>query len=324
MGDAPGSPRPGTGLNGQIIARSEAMREILALVRKIAGSDVPVLIQGEIGVGKRVVAQEIHRQSRRAAGPFVGLACGALRESELEEKLFGEPWDEFRMDAGAPAGVFEASRRGTLLLDGVTQLPLWAQAKLLDALKRGGGQNRADVAGETRVIASITGNPETAVAEDCLHSGLYYHLGAVRIDIPPLRHRQEDLRALAEAFLAAAVAKLGASAAQLPWHFSEEAWQRLRQHDWPGNRLELSAAVAHAVAMADGPEIGRECVEGSLLSRGRPSADAETVTVPLAGGLKEMQRAVIDEVIRRCRGNKAAAARNLRLHRRTLYRMLEE
>jgi DNA-binding NtrC family response regulator len=161
------------------------------------------------------------------------------------------------------------------------------------------------------------------VVENRFYSGLYYYLNTVRIDIPPLRHRQEDIRSLAEHFLAAAAFPLSAALDKVPRHFSAEAWQSLLQYHWPGNVLQLAAVVAHAAGLAEGPEIGQACFAG-LLGRVRQHADSETILVPLAGGLKNMKRAVINEVLRRCRGSKAAAARALKLHRRTLYRLLEE
>jgi len=312
--------------DGHVVARSAAMREILDLVRKIAGADVPVLILGEIGAGKQTIAREIHRQSPRAARPFVHVVCGSLRESDLEERLFGQSWDGSRRGTGAPASLLEASQCSTLFLDGVWQLPVWAQVKLLDALQRSRGRNRENgalVSAQARVIASSTCDLETSVAENRFYSGLYYYLNAVRIDVPPLRHRQEDILALAEHFLAAAVSMLSAPRDQLPWRFSEEARHALLRCDWPGNVLQLAAVVAHAAMLAEGPEIGQACVAG-LLGRVRQLPDSETIPVPLAGGLKEMESTLINEVIRRCRGNKAAAARALKLHRRTLYRLLEE
>ena len=161
------------------------------------------------------------------------------------------------------------------------------------------------------------------MAENRFYSGLYYYLNAVRIDIPPLRHRQEDIRALAEHFLAGAAFPACPAPGKVPRYFSAEAWQSLLQYDWPGNVLQLAAVVAHAAVLAEGPEIGQACFAG-LLGRVRQHADSETISVPLAGGLKEMELALINEVVRRCRGNKAAAARALKLHRRTLYRLLEE
>jgi two-component system response regulator GlrR len=302
------------------------MREILDLVGKIARANVPVLIQGEIGTGKQTIAREIHRQSPRAARPFVHVVCGSLRESDLEEKLFGQSWDCFRRSTGGPASLSEPSQYGTLFLDGVTQLPFWAQVKLLDVLQRSNGRSRKDgvVSGvEARVIASSTCDLQTAAVENRFYAGLYYSLNAVRIDVPSLRHRQEDVRALAEHFLAGAAARLCAAPDKVPRCFSAEAWQSLLHYEWPGNVLQLAAVVAHAAMLAEGPEIGPACVAG-LLGRVRRNGDSEMISVPLAGGLKDMELALVNEMIRRCRGNKAAAARALKLHRRTLYRLLEE
>ena len=312
--------------DGPVIARSATMREILDVVRRVAGVDVPVLILGEMGVGKQTIAREIHRESRRAAGPFVHIACEALRESDLEEKLFGESPDWARRGTGPAASVLEASKCGTLFLDGVAELPLWAQSKLLDALQCSDGQhprNGVAVPPRARLIASSVCDVETAVVENRFCSGLYYQLNAVRIDVPLLRHRPEDILALAEHFLAAAASTLVPPRNQLPWRFSLEVRQALLRCDWPGNVMQLSAVVGHAVLLAEGPEIGLACVAG-LLGRAPHRAGSETIAVPLSGGLKEMELALINEVLRRCRGNKAAAARALKLHRRTLYRLLEE
>ena len=302
------------------------MREVLDLVRKVAGSNVPVLIQGEIGTGKQTIAQEIHRQSLRAARPLVHVACGSLRESDLEERLFGQSSDGSRGGAGGPASLWESCQSNTLFLDGVSQLPAWAQVKLLDALQCGCGPGpeagSAAPAG-ARVIASSTCDLDCAVVENRFNSGLYYYLNAVRIDVPPLRHRQEDIPALAEHFLAAAVARLPAPRNRLPWHFSEEARQCLLRCPWPGNVLQLATVVSHAAMLAEGPRIGEACVAG-LLGRAPQPANCEMISLALTGGLKDMERDLINEVVRRCHGNKAAAARVLKLHRRTLYRLLEE
>ena len=308
---------------GPFIARSTAMCEILGLVRKIARANVPVLIQGEIGTGKQTIAREIHRQSPRAARPLVHVVCGSLRESDMEEKLFGPSWNGAQRSPSGPAHLLELSQGSTLFLDGVTQLPLWAQVKLLDALQGSNGRSRegeATIAADPRVIASSTCDPQTAVAENRFYPGLYYYLNAVRMDVPPLRRRQEDIRALAEHFLAEASS---ATPNNVRPRFSAEAWQSMLQYDWPGNVLQLAAVVARAAMMAEGPEMGQACFAG-LLDGACEQADSETISVSLTGGLKSMELALINEVIRRCRGNKAAAARALRLHRRTLYRLLEE
>ncbi len=326
--DGPGSYGPWPRSDGQIIARCAAMREILDRVCQVAGTAIPVLLQGEIGVGKTAIAREIHRQSRCAAGPFVRIVCGALRESELEKKLFGESEDSFRAGADKPAGHFglESGQRGTLFLDGVAQLPAWAQIKLLDALQNRTGRSCEDntpIPTQPRVIASTTCDLDTAVVQNHFDSRLYYSLHAVRIDVPPLRHRQEDVQALAEHFLAASVSEFYPLRHRPPRYFSQEAQQCLLRYDWPGNILQLVAVVAHAAMLTEGPEIGQVCI-ASLLGSSRRMPDSETISVPLAGGLRQMELAIVNEIIRRCRGNKAAAARALELHRRTLYRLLEE
>ena len=313
--------------DGRVIARSAAMREILDAARQLAGTAIPVLLQGEIGVGKTTIAREIHRRSRFAAGPFVRIACGSLRESELERKLFGESGDSVGEGARKPVGLLglEPGQRGTVFLDGIAQLPVWAQIKLLDALQesREHGNDGALVPGQARVIASTTCELKNAVIQNRFDARLFHYLDFFRIDIPPLRHRQDDVRALAEHFLAAAISEVHPSPQMPPRYFSEEAWQCLLQFDWPGNVLQLATVVAHATMLAEGPEIGPACV-AALLGPMRQHSGCEMISVPLANSLREMELAIVNEMIRRCRGNKAAAARSLGLHRRTLYRLLEE
>ena len=312
---------------GHVIARSAAMREIVALVGRVAGADVPVLILGEIGVGRQAIAREIHRQSRRAANAFVHVLCGALRESDLEQRLFGRSCDRSRSEPGAAVSLFEASQGGTLFLDGLAQLPLWAQVKLLDALQRGVGPRReADGPGGVppRVIASSKCDLGVAVSQGRFFSGLYYYLNAVRIEVPPLRHRQDEIIPLAEHFLALAVPALGPPRDQFAWRFSWEARQALLQYDWPGNVMQLATVVTHAAMLAEGPEIKLAGVARLLENVRRGADSAETILVPAGGGLREVELAFVKETIRRCGGNKAAASRALGLHRRTLYRLLEQ
>jgi DNA-binding NtrC family response regulator len=311
--------------NGKPMGRSPAMREILNLVPRIARTEAPVLIQGEVGTGKEMLAAEIHRQSKRASGPLVRVACGALRESELDDRLFGHYEESPGEGNGRPIGLLQTGHGGTLFLDDVSCLPFWAQVKLLDVLQQGRHcrfPSSAIVPLDVRVIASSTRDLEAATAEGDFYCALYYHLNVVRIHIPPLRHRQQDVQALAEHYLALANLARGAHSGG-PRRFSGEAWQCLLRHDWPGNALQLASVVAHAVLLADGEEIGPSGVSESL-GRACQHRNADTLSVPLSGGLKEMERSIIEEVIHRCRGNKAAAARTLGLHRRTLYRLLQD
>jgi DNA-binding NtrC family response regulator len=308
-----------------LVAKSASMDEILGLVSKIAPTDVAVLIQGEPGVGKQSVARRIHRQSSRAGGPFVHVGCGGIPKTQLDVQLFGEPGRGAGEDSGRRPGLFERARGGTLFLDDVPRLPFWASVNLFDVLQQcahapSQGANNEPVS--VRVIASATRDIESAVARNQFYSGLYYYLSAVRIYVPPLRERREDIPELAKHFLAAADGRGSAPAGAARRRFSKDALECLLSYDWPGNILELASVVAHAAILTNAEEIGRECVTDTL---GKVAChdDSEKISVPLAGGLKEIERYVIKEVIRRCRGNKAAAARSLGLNRRKLYRLLE-
>ena len=300
--------------DGPMIAASKAMREVLELVRRSAPTDAAVLIHGEPDTGKELLARQIHRQSPRAGGPFVRVACGALRESEVAQRLFGD------------SSLLDSARGGTLFLHNVAELPLWTQVMLLDALQQGPDSRGGDRGPATlglRVIASTTADLQTATAPRAFLPSLYYYLNVVPIHVPPLRHRPQDIRPLAELYLQAANAVRARWKDSGPCRFADETFPCLLQYDWPGNNLELASVVTHAVLLAEGERIGPAAISQSLVKAVSPPA-SETLAVPLAGGLKQIERAVIAAVIERCRGNKAAAARLLGLHRRTLYRLLED
>jgi DNA-binding NtrC family response regulator len=315
----------GNGAGQPIVAASPAMREILTLVERCAPTDAPVLIYGEPDTGKELIAREIHRRSWRAGGPLVRVACEAICESDLAEALAGGRPDADRA-AGAPRTLLEQAREGTLLLKDVAALPRWAQARLLDGIQQE-PRRRADAAGHAaagvRLIASSTTDLHTGAAQRVVVPSLYHYLAVVEIHVPPLRHRGQDIRPLAEHYTAAANAMRTRDGSRNPCRLSEDAFQCLLEYDWPGNILQLASVVTHAVLLADEEEITRARFAASLGELG-PRDDAETISVPLAGGLKQIERRVIEAVIDRCRGNKAAAARALGLHRRTLYRLLQD
>jgi two-component system NtrC family response regulator len=196
-----------------------------------------------------------------------------------------------------------------VLLDEILQLPLWAQVRLVDFCQQGA---------DPRLMATTTCDVDAALADGRFDPELYYALGAMRIRVPPLRHRQEDIQALAEHFLAGS-----RTPGQGPRRFSEGAWRLLLEYDWPGNVAQLCAAVNRAAASSDDGEIGAEAV-AECLPKVRAHRGCETISLELSGGLRAMEREIVNEVIRRCRGNKAAAARALGLHRRTLYRVLRK
>jgi two-component system response regulator HydG len=321
---AAAEPAQASAHSGRIVAQSKAMREILDLVERCAPTDASILIYGEPDTGKELIARQIHRQSRRAAGPFVPVDCGALGESELAERLFG--YADRGWDRGHPATMtlLESAHEGTLFLQGMSQLPLWGQARLLEVLQqrrcyRAGSNERVPL--DVRVIASTTVDLQAAVAQRTFLPSLYYMLNIVPLLVPPLRQRPQDIRPLADTYLALANSMRSRQAGGDPCRFTAEAWQCLQDYGWPGNTLQLAGVVTHAVLLADGPEIGQAKIT-ALLGAVSPRGDCDTISVPLAGGLKAIERSIIDAVIDRCRGNKAAAARLLGMHRRTLYRIL--
>ena len=270
-------------------------------------TDAPVLICGEPDTGKELLAREIHRQSRRAAGPFIRVACGALRETELAERLVAPSGR--RLDGGrqTPSSALTEARGGTLFLDNVGQLPLWSQTTLLDALQQDGGAPAADhreAKLNVRLIASSASDLQEAVARRTSPRACTTSSTSSRSACRPCGTAQ-DIRPLAEMYLAVADSM---RADREPCRFTDDAWHCLLEYDWPGNTLQLASVVAHAAILADGEEIGRAKI-AEALGAVVPRSDSDTISVALAGGLKEIERAVIGAVIERCRGNKAAAAR---------------
>jgi len=249
----------------------------------------------------------------------------ALSAAELDCRLFGREW--VRLDQQDPphGGLLEEANGGTLFLDGVDLLPFWAQVKLFDAMLDGWSPRHEGFRVgplDVRVVASTACDIEAALAENRFHSGLYYWLGAAVIAVPPLRLRVEDLRVLAESHLARLDFGRSPREGEVGHRLSEDAWQCLLEYEWPGNIPELISVMTQLVLLGEAEPISRNSV-ARVLRQARQPKNSETVSVSLSGGLKQIERHVIEEVIDRCGGNKAAAARVLGLHRRTLYRILE-
>ena len=249
-----------------------------------------------------------------------------LRESDLAERLFGRAEAGMGRNSPATSPLVEEARGGTLFLEDVAQLPLWGQVRLLEVLLQQPSPARAapwaGPATDVRVIASCTIDLPTAVGQRVFLSSLYYYLKVVEIHVPPLRHRPEDICPLAESYLEIANTARAGQGNKPPCRFAQGALQCLLDYDWPGNTLQLASIVAHAVLLTDGDEIApMQIVE--LLGEIVPKDDAETIAVPLIGGLKDIERAVVAAVIQRRRGNKVQAARVLGLHRREVYRILQ-
>ena len=234
-----------------MIGESSAMQEVFKLVGRVSRSDAPVLITGESGCGKEVVARAVHQFSNRAAKPFVGLNCAAIPESLLESELFGHEKGSFTGAMQQRIGRFEQCDGGTLFLDEIGEMPVLIQSKLLRVLQEGefsrvgGNQNlRTNV----RIIAATNRQPERAIEAGTFREDLFYRLNVVRIHLPPLRERIADIRPLAEFFLR----RISKQRPGRPLQFSEGSLLLLESYNWPGNVRELENVVQRAAVLATG------------------------------------------------------------------------
>jgi two-component system NtrC family response regulator len=238
---------------GEIIGESRAMKEVFELVEKVAATKATTLITGESGTGKELVARAIHARSPRAGESFIAVNCMALTETLLESELFGHEKGSFTGASSRRKGRFELADKGTLFLDEVGEIPASVQVKLLRVLQertfeRVGGDQPITV--DVRIVAATNRDLSRAVKEGIFREDLYYRLNVVRIDIPPLRERPEDLPALVAHFVGKYAQEVGRPAPEV----SPEAMRRIYDHPWPGNVRELENALERAVILA-GPEI---------------------------------------------------------------------
>ncbi len=295
------------------VGEAPSIREVLELVRRVAPTDVNVMLRGESGVGKERVAQLIHRSSQRAGGPFVPLNCAALPESLLEAELFG-------IEEGVATGVqrrlgkIELADGGTLFLDEVGDLTLTLQAKLLRVvqereLERLGGRERIPV--DLRLVTATNRDLERMVEEGEFRRDLYYRLRVVVVTIPPLRERRTDIALLARHFLEVYGERFGRPELQL----ERDALTALLAHPWHGNVRELENVIQAAVALAPGQTITADDLGLDGLEP-EPAGELEQLS------LEEVERRHVQRVLRSVGGNRAAAARILGIDRSTLYRKM--
>jgi DNA-binding NtrC family response regulator len=304
---------------GELIARSPAMRKVVDLARRAAQSESTVLLTGESGTGKGAVARMIHDAGPRRQAAFLQLNCAALPQTLVESELFGAKRGAYTDAREDRPGLFAAASGGTLFLDEVGELSLDTQAKLLHVLESGrvrpvGGTSEVEV--KTRVIAATNRVLENLLRDGRFRPDLYYRLNVIRVEIPPLRERRDDVLALVDYFLQRACARLGRPIRGV----SAAAMRVLINHEWPGNARELANLIERAVALTDFDTITPDDL---MLVRDERSIDmmlrdASSRAVPL----DELSRAYARTVVQAHGGNKAAAARALGIDRRTLYRML--
>lgn len=309
-----------------MVGRSAAMVALYKEIARVAPTRSTVLVVGESGVGKELVARAIHRHGPHADGPFVPVNCGALPEHLLEAELFGHVRGAFTGAVAERKGLWEEADRGTLFLDEIGELPPAMQVKLLRALQEGevrrigaAHARRVDV----RVVAATNRNLEADVAAGRFREDLYYRLSTVTLHVPPLRRRREDVPLLADAFLRKAVQSLGRSV-----RFAPETLAALAAYDFPGNVRELQAAVEYGALHARGGVIHPEDLPLKL-----QAAEAQTAAAPPPSRppsdfadlptLDELERRYLVYVLEAVKGNRTRAAEILGIDRRTLYRMAE-
>src|SRR5260370_4224336 len=264
-----------------LVARSRAMKNVVALAERVARTDTPVLLPGESGSAKGRVARPIHAGSRRARGPFIPVNCGALPEHLLESELFGHVRGAFTGADRDHRGPFDAASGGTLLLDEVGEIPLALQVKLLRVLeghevRHGGGTESRRV--DVRVIAATNRDLDAMVRERAFRKDVYYRLKVVSIEVPPLSERREDILPLAHAFMRRSCAAYQCG----PCSLSAEALDRLLAYDWPRNVRELEHAMERAVQLAEGKPKIAETHPLPEVTRPTRSAADERELLPLA------------------------------------------
>jgi DNA-binding NtrC family response regulator len=302
-----------------ILGRSAAAQAIRTFGRRAAAIDAPVLLLGESGTGKGVLARAIHDASARARGAFVAVNCAAVPDALFESEFFGHVRGAFTGAQYAHKGLFEQAHGGTLFLDEVGELPLPAQAKLLTAIedrlvRRVGGERVSAV--NTRIVAATARDLEAAVINGSFRGDLYHRLSVLAFRIPPLRQRSEDIAELAALLLAASADRYQRGHCA----FDAGALDRLAAHSWPGNVRELSNVIEAAVVASpsDVISIGDDAFRMKLY----PSAHGLRTPLPAAESPAD-ERARIEDALRRCHGNKTRAAASLGIARTTLWLKLK-
>jgi DNA-binding NtrC family response regulator len=304
-----------------LVARSQVMLRLFAMVERVARTDATVLITGESGTGKELFARAIHHFSRRSDRVFVPVNCSALVDSLMESELFGHVKGAFTGATTQKSGLFQYADKGTLFLDEIGDLALGLQPKLLRVLQEGelkpvGGVRGVPV--DVRIIAATHRDLEEGVTHGGFREDLFYRLNVFQLRIPPLRDRREDIEPLADAFLAEFAGRLGRG----PLRLTPSAVHALHNHNWPGNVRELRNTLLRAATLAPTNELSAEDLMVMANGSGPqlPTGNGEYPFEDLP--LEEVERRHILRTLERCKGNKSQTARILGINRTTLWKKL--
>ena len=308
-----------------LVGSSPAMLEVYKLVARVSEGKSTVLLQGESGTGKELIARAIHANSPRRGKAFVPVNCGALPDTLLESEMFGYEKGAFTGAVGTKTGLFEAANGGTLFLDEVGELGQALQVKLLRVMqdqevRRVGGTTSMKV--DVRIIAATNRDLEQQVKEGKFRDDLFYRLNVVRITLPSLKERHEDIPMLAHHFLQ----KWGAGATRTVRGFHPDTLALLKQYRWPGNVRELENAIERAVSLSHGPLLTPEDLPAAIRQADASAehrADVQDAADEANLTLEEIDKRHLVRVLKETKGNKVKAAKILGIDRRTLYRMAE-
>ncbi len=303
---------------GDMVVRAPSMVDVLGVATKVAPHESPVLLSGQSGTGKELVARLIHRESPRAEGPFVAVNCGAIPENLLESEFFGHVKGAFTGADRDRVGLFETARGGTLFLDEVGELPASLQVKLLRVLQERevrpvGGNQTIDV--DVRIVAATNRDLEDAVSEGAFRQDLFYRLAVVPIHLPALARRAEEIPELARHFLERHQERMGLRVDGI----SPEAMELLLSYPWPGNVRELENVLERALVLTEGPRVGIQDLPLQVRSPspgGMLTTDDDDLSVKRR--LAELERQLIQRALERTSGNKTQAAELLELSPRAL------
>jgi DNA-binding NtrC family response regulator len=320
-------------LNG-VIGKSEPMVRLSELVERVAPTDASVFITGESGTGKELIAHAVHKQSRRADGPFIAVNCAAFPDALLESELFGHEKGAFTGADDARRGLMEAASGGTFFLDEVSEMPLELQAKLLRVLqerrvRRVGGEEEIPI--DIRVIAATNRDPDEMVGDGVLRHDLFFRLNVVPLRVPPLRDRRDDIPRLALHFLRHFAEQYDRAGSE-PLRLSSESMNALLRHSWPGNVRELQNLMERAVSLsAPGEEISIGDLDGEIPVGGTMRGEAYQVAdiaKPFHQAKEEaietFERAYLKAILTEYDGNISQAAREAGIDRKTIHRLLNK